>query len=146
LHGRGEDGTAELGGGNHAQVEVADVAGELLGPADAVVVVPAVGLEACPGDVLGLLVHRLGFLAPQQPQVLVGAGLLQVRGDPLAQLLFVQAVVGAVGPSAPDRGIDAGRLLGEHVAGRDPGQRGLEYLVLKRHSGGILGGSESACK
>jgi hypothetical protein len=93
-----------------------------------------------------LPVRRLGWLAPHgqrrhhlHPQVLVGAGLRQLGGEPLGEGLLVEAVVFAGGQPRLDRGGGLLGAVGKHVGRAQHGESGFHELARGQGLGGQRG-------
>jgi hypothetical protein len=77
-----------------------------------------------------------GTAAEPHPQVLVGADLEEVAGEPVGERDLVQVVVLAGGQPRLDRGGGPLGTLGEHVIGAQQPQRGSHDLGYRRLLGG----------
>lgn len=133
FHGRTDRAGTLAGVGDPPDVEMTDVALEVLEAADALVLGPQHCEEGRPAFILVRRIRGLGLILPEQPQMLVRADLLQVGGHGRAECGAAQRVVRPSGEPAPDRAVHLHGSLGEDVSGRDPVQGQADYLCVGRH-------------
>ncbi|MFI0714805.1 hypothetical protein ACH4SK_30100 [Streptomyces inhibens] len=128
LHRRADCPAALPGVGDPPDVQITDIAVEALDAADALVLGPQQRQEGRPARVVVLRLGGLGLVLPQQPEVLVRAGFLQMRGHRLTERGAAQRVVLAGRQPAPDRPVGLGGSLREDVVRHDAAEGAVDDL------------------